>query len=81
MIINLKLKKMKKLIKFALLVLVVAVFTFSNDQVITKIRTGVVNKATELFKKGDKVYDNKEAELKEKLTDKFGENAKFEGKK
>lgn len=72
---------MKKLIKIALLVLVVAIFTFSDNATVTKLRTGVVNKATELLKKGDKAYDDKEAEIIKNVEEKFGENGTFKGGK
>ena len=57
---------MKKLIKISILLVLLAVFAFSNNPTITGIRHKVADKATELFKKGDKLYDEKAPEIQEK---------------
>ena len=64
---------MKKLIRFALVIVVLAVFAFSNNPTIEKARIGVKAKVTELLDKGDKAYDEKEAELLNKLDEKISE--------
>jgi hypothetical protein len=43
---------MKKLIKFAILLVVLAVFAFSGNSTIVKARTFVKEKGSELFSKG-----------------------------
>ena len=40
---------MKKLIKFALLIVVLAIFTFSSNPTITKVRTFVVEKGKVVY--------------------------------
>lgn len=43
---------MKKLIKFTVLIAIVAIFSFSSNPVITKVRTVTIEKGKELFQKG-----------------------------
>jgi len=43
---------MKKLIKFAVVLVVLAIFAFSSNPLITKARTFVAEKGSELFDKG-----------------------------
>ena len=64
---------MKKLIRFALVIVVLAVFAFSDNPTIEKARVAVKAKATELLDKGDKVYDAKEAELLNRVDEKISE--------
>lgn len=64
---------MKKLIRLALILVVLAVFAFSNNATIENARNVVKVKVTELLDKGDKAYDEKEAELIKKLDEKISE--------
>lgn len=60
---------MKKLIKLALILAVVAIFAFSSNPTITKVRTFVSEKGKELFEKGT---DELKKSENEKIS-KFGE--------
>lgn len=54
---------MKKLFKLAFVLIIFAIFAFSNNSTITKIRTIVIEQTTKLLDKGDKFYDEKETEV------------------
>ena len=60
---------MKKLIKFVLVVAVVAIFVFSSNPTITKARSFVGEKGKELFQKGTDELKSSENET----ISKFGE--------
>jgi hypothetical protein len=59
---------MKKLIRFAVVLVVVGIFAFSSNPTITKVRTFTVEKGKELFDKGvDKLEES--GETGEKIAD------------
>ena len=60
---------MKKLIKLALLIVVLAIFAFSSNPTITKARTFVSEKGKELYSKAT----DKAKESENETVQKFGE--------
>jgi len=54
---------MKKLIRFALVLIVIAIFAFSNNPTITKGRTATVEFGKDLFSKGDTLYQEIESDI------------------
>lgn len=54
---------MKKLIRFALVLVVLAIFAFSNNPTISNARTSTVDWSKDLFSKADTLYDEKAPEI------------------
>ena len=54
---------MKKLIRLALVLVIIAIFAFSNNPTISKARTSTVEWSKDLFTKADTLYDEKAPEI------------------
>jgi len=54
---------MKKLIRLAIVVVILAVFAFSHNPTVTKIRTVTVEKAKVVFSQADTAYQEIEPEI------------------
>ena len=54
---------MKSLIKFVLVLVILAVFAFSHNPTVRKIRTVAVEKAKVVFTQADTIYQNNEPEI------------------
>ena len=54
---------MKKLIKFAIVIVILAVFAFSHNPTVSKVRIVAVEKGKVLFSKADTIYQDNEPDI------------------